>query len=177
MRNDVASFLQYAAIIVLMAGCAPQAKLYQNDDVGRTYGGLLSDSVFNSVKRLLTEMTGKDVQDTIIIKYDYDKETCWNNLDQRNDEQIKAVLNHRNNWVRQVLKSRPNISFFHFREPGEQLNKVIRWDSTVYIDSSKQLFHWLFNQRSICGNSIIIMPDKRFVFLRSDPHFEVFGLY
>ena len=28
------------------------------------------------------------------------------------------------------------------------------------------------NTRNMCGNSMIILPDKKFIFVPSDPHFD-----
>ncbi|MDE3144637.1 MAG: hypothetical protein KGL19_10815, partial [Bacteroidota bacterium] len=52
------------------------------------------------------------------------------------------------------------------------LNKIKEWDNSILIDSTKHLFNLFFKKRCTCGSSIIVMPGKRFVFLRSDSHAE-----
>ena len=72
--------------------------------------------------------------------------------------------------------TRPNVSVFDFRESGNNINKIKKWDSSIIIDSASQLMNILFKERSTCGNSIIVLPDKRFVFLRSDAHSEAMDI-
>jgi len=106
----------------------------------------------------------------------YNNDTCWNILDKKSAKHIKDFVRRRKERVQQVLATRHNVSVFNFREPGNNLNKIKKWDNSILIDSSKQLYNLIFIERCTCGNSIIVMPDKRFVFMRSDPHLEVLNL-
>lgn len=45
-------------------------------------------------------------------------------------------------------------------------------DKSIIIDSSRQLFNLIFKERCACGSSIIVLADKRFVFVPSDSHSE-----
>lgn len=65
--------------------------------------------------------------------------------------------------VQKTLSTRQNVSVFDFREPGNNLNKIKKWDKSIIIDSSRQLFNLIFKERCACGSSIIVLPDKRFV--------------
>jgi hypothetical protein len=124
----------------------------------------------------LTNTTNSKLKDTIIIKYDYNNETCWEILDQREDDYIMSFVTRHKERVQQVLMTRQNVSVFDFREPGNSLNKIKKLDNSIIIDTSKQLLKLLFKERCTCGSSIIVMQDKRFVFLRSDSHSEVLDL-
>lgn len=173
MKKHLLYFISIISIVAIAESCGTTSQLYRNDDKNKTYIGQLNDSTFTTLKKYLTTTTNSKLKDTIIIKYDYNNETCWNNLDQSEDEHIMGFVRRHKERVQQVLAIRKNVSVFDFREPGNNVNKIKKWDSSIIIDSSKQLFNLLFKERCTCGSSIIIMPDKRFVFLRSDSHSEV----
>lgn len=152
------------------------SRLYYYNDAESRYAGELTDSIYYAVKQYLTQKTQSTLQDTLIIKYDYNNERCWNNLDGYGKKYIMRFVTTNQQRIRKTLLARPQVSIFTFREPGDMLNKIKKWDSSVIIDSSLQLFSLLFKERCTCGNSILIMPDKTFVFIRSDSHSEIFNL-
>ena len=176
MRKHFIYFILIISILTIAESCGTNSRLYRYDDRNRSYKGQLNDSVFNALKRFLTATTNSKLKDTIIIKYDYNNESCWDNLDKREDDRIMEFVSRHKERVQQVLMARQNLSVFNFREPGNSLNKIKKWDNSIIIDSSKQLFNLLFKERCACGSSIIVMPDKRFVFLRSDSHLEVLDM-
>lgn len=152
------------------------ARLYYHNDPEKLYMGELTDSVYKAVKEYLTQKTQTTLQDTLMIKYDYNHESCWNNLDAHGKRYIMKFVNAHQQIIHKTLLRRPQVSIFTFREPGDKLNKIKKWDNTIIIDSSRQLFTLLFQERCTCGSSILIMPDKTFVFYRSDSHSEIFNL-
>ncbi len=176
MRRQLLFLFSIILLVAIAINCGTSSKLYRYDNKKRTYTGQLNDSISNTLKKFLTSFTNSKLNDTIIIKYDFNRETCWSILDQNNDEYIMSFVTRRKQRVQQVSTARPNVSVFNFREPGNDLNKIIKWDSSIIIDSSKQLFNLLFKERCTCGSSIIILPDKKFVFLRSDSHSEILDL-
>lgn len=159
-----------------MSNCSSISKLYRFDDDERTYIGKLNDSSFTKLKQFLKNSTDSKLKDTIIIKYDYNNESCWNLLDQKDKDYIMGFVTNYNERVEKSLYARPNIGVYNFREPGNNLNKVKKWNNEIRIDSTKLLFNLLFKERCRCGSSILIMPDKRFIFLRSDAHSEILDL-
>jgi hypothetical protein len=80
------------------------------------------------------------------------------------------------NNTKKIIAARPNVSIFSFREPGKNINKLKKWDNSIIIDSTKELFKLLFKKRCTCSSSIAIAPNKRFGFLRSDSHSEILTL-
>ena len=169
-------FLTLIIILSFAESCSTTSRLYRTDDKNQTYAGKLSDSNFAILKQYLTYTTKLQLEDTIIIRYDYNNETCWNILDQREDDYIMGFVKRHQERVQQVLASRQSVSVLEFREPGNSLNKIKKWNKSIIVDSSKQLLNLVFKERCTCGNSIILMPDKRFVFVRSDSHFEALDL-
>lgn len=159
-------------ILVLTIGCTSAKKLYRSDDKNRIYSEKLSDSTFAYLKQYLTSITKTQLKDTIIIKYDYNNETCWDELDKRSDDYVIPFITANQERVKSILALRNNVSIFTFREPGDNFNKIKKWDKSIVIDSDRYLLNLLFKERSTCGNSIIVLPDRRYVFIRSDSHSE-----
>ena len=170
------SFCIFLIVILIFTESCNSSRLYRLDDKNRISHGQLSESTFNALKQFLTTTTNATLKDTIIIKYDYNNETCWDILDQKDDNYIMGFVTRHQDRVQQVLKTRQNISVFNFREPGNNLNKIIKWDKSIMIDSSKQLFNLLFKDRCTCGSSILVTPDKQYISIRSDSHFEALDM-
>lgn len=171
MKRNFFFIASLIALLFLTESCN-SSRLYGFDDKNRISHGQLSESTFNALKLFLTTATNTALKDSIIIKYDFNNETCWDLLDQKDDNHIMGFLARHQDRVQQVLKTRQNVSVFNFREPGNNLNKIIKWDKSIMIDSSKQLFNLLFKDRCTCGSSILVTPDKQYIFIRSDSHFE-----
>ena len=176
MKKYLLPFLSIITILSVSIGCTNSSKLYQLNNRNRNKAGILSETSFTELHRFLNLVKSHSITDTLIIKYDYNHETCWNILDQGDDERIKSMITSGKQWMEKLATARQNVSFFHFRELGNDLNKIIKWDDSIIIDSSKLLLNLLFKQRSTCGTSIMVMPDKRLIYVRSDSHFEVFDL-
>lgn len=176
MKLTITHFLSIIIGLTILSSCTHSTKLYKNDNKEKTYTGKLEDSTYNSLKQFLTSSTNQLLKDTLIIKYDYNNETCWGLLDKKEDEYVMGFITRHKERVQQVLLARQNVSIFDFREAGTNINKIKKWDNSILIDSSKTLFNLLFKERCTCGSSIIVMPDRRFVFLRSDSHSEAMDL-
>ncbi len=168
------NIIRLFAFLLICTGCSTMAGLPSEAD--KTSTGLLDESAYRSLRQILSAHAPAGLKDTILIKYDYNNESCWNFLDTKDDNHIRGFITRGNERILNVSKSRPHVSVFQFREPGKNLNKIKRWNTAIIVDSSRQLFQLLFKKRSICGNSIAVLPDRRFVFLRSDSHSEVLDL-
>ena len=175
MEKTINNSLIFLLLLILNISCGSSPKLYRLDNENRVSSGKISDSVFIELKQFLAS-TNSTVKDTIFIKYDYNYETCWNRLDEQNDDYIRKIISGRQQTVIKHLKLRPEISIFNFREPGNNVNKIKKWDDSIIIDNNKTLFNLLFSKRSTCGNSIMIMPDRQFIFIRSDSHSDILEL-
>ena len=176
MKKILPWFISMITMLAMTESCSTPAKMYYRSDINKSYAGQLDDSVYNAVKQYLVNTTSQTLKDTILIKYDYNNETCWDNLDQKEDDHIMGFVTRHQQRIQYVRATRPNVSVFDFREPGKRLNKIKKYDQSIIIDSSKRLFNILFKERCTCGSSIMIMPDKRYVFLRSDSHSEILYL-
>jgi len=174
MRVLVKAIFSISLLLIMLVSCSHTSQFSHKVDKN-VYAGQLSDSAYGILKQFLTGATQTMLNDTIIIKYDYNNETCWSTLDQQKDEHIMGVVTRIQQHVQDLKLTRQNCSFFNFREPGNNLNKIKKWDNSIIIDSSKQLFSLLFNKRYTCGSSIIVLPGKSFLFLRNDPHSTAFN--
>jgi len=176
MKTYLLHFLLILVVLTLMANCSSTSKLYGLENKNRNYAGQLNDSIFFQLKQFLSNSTASKVKDTLIIRYDYNNESCWNRLDQQNKEYIMRFVTNYNDRVERILNTRPDVSIYSYREPGDNLNKIKAWNNKIRVDSTRQLFNLLFKERCICGSSILVMPDKQFVFIRSDSHSEILDL-
>ncbi|SJZ31923.1 hypothetical protein [Sediminibacterium ginsengisoli] len=176
MLKNIKNFLTCFSGILLLSACASSAPLYSYDSKNRIFSDSLSQETYNTLLSFLARYSTTGLKDTLIIKYDYNNESCWNTLDQMSDDYIQKTIAAHTQRVQQVLAKRKNISAFDFREPGNNMNKLKKWDRNIIIDSSNTLLNLIFKDRSRCGNSMIVLPDKQFVFLRSDPHADALDL-
>jgi hypothetical protein len=170
MKTRIQLYLFAVLLINVISNCTPSAKLYKNGDKKSIYTGRLEDADYNYLKQLLVANTNMPLKDTLIIKYDYNHETCWDVLDQKPDEHITSFITTHQARVQKFRELRPNVSLFEYREPGKFSNKLKKWNTSIIVDSSKQLYKLLFSERTTCGSSIIILPTKNFIFFRSDAH-------
>jgi hypothetical protein len=164
--KSVVIFVFISAVV----GCKPPANPPSELD-NIYYTGELSDTVYMELKEYLTSTTQQQLRDTIIIKYEYNKETCWTYSDIEYEDKyfINAadrIESHRF-WL--YIK-RTGASIFHFREPGNDIPKIVKWDKTIIVDSTRALFKLLFSKKEICGNSILVTPDRRYIFFKGDSH-------
>ncbi len=172
-------FTHIAILIALQSifvGCGSTGRLYNQEDEKRVSSGKLDDSTYNSLRQLLSTSGGQALNDTIIIKYDYQGDDCWNLLDQREATYIQGFIANANARIESQQTLRRGISVFRFREPGRNVNKIIGLNKAIMVNSSKQILAHAFKQRSICGSSMLLLPDKSFIYMRSDSHFELLDL-
>lgn len=163
--------LLFILSLISFVGCAPHGPLYRFDDDKRISIYQLEDSSLNAVKKYLSQFSNKAIQDTIIIKYDYNNETCWSILDEKvSDEEMKRRYLSSPSPFDAYLSARPAVSFFWFREPGENINKITKYNTSIIIDKDLELYKFFFKEKCTCGNSILILPDGRYIFTRSDSH-------
>jgi hypothetical protein len=142
------------------------------ETIQRSIVGELSANEFTELKQFLQPYSNTPLRDTLAIKYDYNHETCWNRFDERDAKTIKERISHDQSRVRELNTDQFGMSIFRFREEGKSLNKIIKWDSSILIDRDKILYKLLFKRKAICGNSIIVMPDRKFIFIPGDSHME-----
>jgi hypothetical protein len=176
MKKHFTNFILLIILLAPIISCTSSAKMYYANDIGKTYTGQLDEATFTTVKQFLISATNLKLNDTLIITYDYNHETCWSHLDESDDDYIMGFVIRHKQRFEQISKTRPNVSIFSFREPGNKINKIKKWDETIIIDSTKKLFELLFKERTTCGSSVLILPDKRFIFFRSDAHSDIFDL-
>ena len=132
--------------------------------------GKLSSPEIKDLKNLLLANTPSKIQDTIIINYNYNNANCWHNLDQESDEYIQQFVVESKKYVLKNTTSRHKTSFFGYREPGNNVNKKILWDDSIYIDDSLFLKNLLFSKKKSCGNSAIVLPNGDCIIVKDDSH-------
>ncbi len=137
--------------------------------------GILSKEEFTALKEFLAE-NNLQIKDSIFIKYDFNKENCWNNLDSTNDENINKVKSAFQKQIIDFNNKHKNAIAYNFREPGNRVNKVKLWDDSIIIDDQLFLKQLLFNKKKQCGSSVLINKDGTFLMNFGDPHFNLLNI-
>ena len=171
-KFNLVYILYCISAMIVLACCNSASRLYSSKDDGKVSHGVLNDSIYTSVKQFLQSYSNTTLHDTILIKYDFNHESCWDMLDTRDKENIKRVIDSYNSTIQKVIDERSAVSVFQFRQPGNNINNYKKWNAKIIIDSSGLLGNILFYDKVMCGSSAIILPDKRFLITRSDSHFE-----
>lgn len=138
-----------------------------------TRKGILSAEEFSRLKKILSSNITDQLKDTIIIKYDVNSSQCWYFLDAQKDEYINRVLDGTQTQMRNQLVARPYRSVFRFREKGNRVNKLIKWNNDIKVDEEDALRSLLFKKHhSSCGTGAIIFPNGEYLLVLDDSHFE-----
>lgn len=132
--------------------------------------GILPEKNFTTLHQFLSDHSN-GVKDTLLIRLYYNNGTCWMIKDKSDsDQETREWIQWNQKQVANAVTARPGLSFFEFREPGNRANRVIRWNNQIIIDSNHVLHSLLFKKKNRCSNSILILPDRRFVLFEGDAH-------
>lgn len=134
--------------------------------------GMLTSDQFNDLKEFLISKN-LQIKDTIFIKYDFNKESCWNNLDGMGKEYIEKVKSTSQKYISDFNSKHKAAIAFKFREPGKRVNKLKLWDDTIIIDDLLFLKNLFFEKKVTCGTSAVILNDGSFLLYFGDSHFKL----
>ncbi|HMO33003.1 MAG TPA: hypothetical protein PKE63_02540 [Lacibacter sp.] len=170
LRIRVILLLGSCLLAILPAG----AQQLRTGDAGKIVTGRIADTIYQKVLKAL--VLEPDNEDTLIINYAYNADTCWNALERQGADDITQVVQQRQHRFRMRTIGRIFNRFYTVYEPGNRTPKVISFDYTYQRDANRQLFYLLFAERCICGQSIILLPDRRYIRIRSDSHLGVLNI-
>lgn len=132
--------------------------------------GVLPETSLRELYKVLASYSNEG-KDTLLIRYHYDNGSCWIIKDKSDsDDETWEWIKWNQQQVANAISARPGLSFFEFREPGNRSNRVVRWNNQIIVDSSNILHRLLFKKKNRCSNSILILPDRRFVLFEGDSH-------
>lgn len=117
------------------------------------------------------------VKDTVFIKYDFNNENCWNQLDIKNKKYINRVIQDFQNHISNFNSTFKNSIAYNFKQPGKRFNKLKLWDDMIIVDDKEILKKLIFKEKVQCGTSAIILADGSYLIYQGDPHFEVLSLH
>lgn len=162
-------YLCFLTIAVLLYSCS-SSKLYV-DEEKRYQAGSLSQTQLDSLQSYLRENDRVKLKDTVIIKYDFNNDACWNDLNGQNAEFINNVR-----WAFQkniIDKSakRPQVAIYQYKEQGKNFSDVKSSGLEIETDAGL-LRRMLFKEITTCGTSAIVLPDGKFLLVKSDPQFS-----
>jgi len=157
----------FMAILILIS-CA-ESKLYTNND---TNSGPFILSNADSIRNYLSLISGEKMKDTIIVKYDFNYETCWSLLDEQSDKYIAGIIDSTNDYISKYKKAHPNVTVLQIREQGRSFNKLVLRNKQFIVDKG-YLRKNIFNKKATCGTSMKLYPDGSCKLIFSDSHFTI----
>lgn len=163
----------FLAFAILFYSCSRSFPVYK-DVNNRITVTTITESSFSILKNFLQKNSEATLKDTIIIKFDFDKENCWQGLDKDSFDYLLKVLDNHQKHRQELIEERPGVSFFEFRQPGNHLSQLKRLDKKILVDKTSTLTQILFTAHTECGSSAIILPDKKVILVYTDPHFDAF---
>lgn len=155
-------------LLTLVYACSP--KLYV-DECKRYQAGTLSDAQIDSLHTFLKQNERLALKDTIIIKYDFNKDVCWNDLRYQNAEFLNNVRWAFQKNIQENAEARPKVAIYQYREKGENFSPIKSKGLEIETDSGF-LGKLLFKEITTCGTSAIILPNGKFLLVKSDPQFS-----
>lgn len=156
---------------VVFASCSTP-RLYRENK--KFESGELTPGDLESLKQYLSATSPQSLSDTIIIKFDFNRERCWDNLDKESDEYINRVLAGYQSRIKEAA-ARPGVTIYQFREPGKAISKYKLWNQDILTDIG-YLRQNLFKERTVCGSSVIVAPSGKYLLIKSDSHFDAIRL-
>jgi len=166
MKIKIITTLAFLTICMIIFSCA-ELKLYGTN---KEQSGVYELAKVDSIRNYLFNASGSVVKDTIIIKYDFNNDDCWNMLDQQSNEYISNVVNGMNLYIAAYQNAHPKSSVYQFREKGKNFNKLKLRNKNIIIDNGF-LRKNIFNTLATCGTSLKLYPDGHYQFIYSDSHF------
>ncbi|MCT2406326.1 hypothetical protein NZD88_02000 [Chryseobacterium antibioticum] len=136
----------------------------------------LTKEEYKQLKNYLLSKNLK-VTDTIFIKYDFNKENCWNGLDNKSKDYINKVVQNFQNYTSRFNQKFETAVAYNFRQPGKSMNKLKLWDNTIIIDDQEILKKLIFKTKVQCGCSALILSDGSYLMFKRDPHFALLNLH
>jgi len=167
MKLKTTTLLTLFIICMIISSCA-EFKLYRTNN---EHNGVYKSAKVDSIRKYLLNASGNVAKDTIIIKYDFNNDACWNMLDQQSNGHIANVISETNLYIVAYQNAHLKSSVFQFREKGENFNKLKLRNKSIIIDNGF-LRKNVFNRLATCGTSLKLYPDGRYQFIYSDSHFK-----
>jgi len=159
----------FACLLFFIMATSCSSLLYTG--TGAIEKGTLTPAALDSLRSYLAGATPAALRDTLIIKYEFNHETCWDLMDRRPDSVIMRNVVHYQQYMQTLAAARPQAGIFLFREPGNDFNKIKSFNNQILIDNGylKNLF---FRKKATCGSSVIVDPEGNYLVRKSDSHFE-----
>ncbi|NMN35455.1 hypothetical protein [Pedobacter sp. SG918] len=160
------SFFLFLSIFIY--ACSP--KLYV-DESKRYQAGTLTESQVDSLHLFLKQNERLALKDTIIIKYDFNKDDCWKDLSYQNAEFLNNVRWAFQKNILEKAEARPKVAIYQYREEGKSFSPIKSKGLEIETDLGF-LRKLLFKEVTSCGTSAIILPNGKFLLVKSDPQFS-----
>ncbi|WP_443944090.1 hypothetical protein ACJVDH_14350 [Pedobacter sp. AW1-32] len=162
---NLKSLLSCLLVSVAFYACSP--KMYTEKPYA---AGSLNDAQMDSLRTYLSQNERVKLEDTIFIKYDFNNDACWNDLEGQNPEFINNLRWTFQKNVQEKAADRPGIAIYQYAEAGNNFSAVKTKGLEIETDSGF-LRKMLFKEKVQCGTTAIILPSSKFLLVKSDSHF------
>lgn len=153
---------------VFIYACSPKLYLDENK---RYQAGTLTGAQIDSLHTFLKQNERLTLKDTIIIKYDFNKDDCWNDLSYQNAEFLNNVRWAFQKNIQEKAEARPKVAIYQYREEGKSFSPIKSKGLEIETDSGF-LRKLLFKEPTSCGTSAIVLSNGKFLLVKSDPQFS-----
>ena len=152
--------------MAILAACSP--RLYTDNPYE---AGTLATSALDSIRSFLQTNPTVKLKDTIFIKYDFNNDDCWSDLNGQNPEFMNNTRWAYQKGIQEKAYKRPQVAIYQYREVGNNFSPLRSKGLEIETDPGilKQL---LFKVKIKCGTSAIILPNGKFLLVKSDSHFS-----
>jgi hypothetical protein len=168
MRKTYHSFIFITSFISLLMAFSCSPKIYREHQF---WTGKLKPVQLDSLKFYLQQNKTVTLKDTIIIKYEFNSDGCWNPVNSVTLPQVDTLIKNYNNYIESIAKVRQQVAIYQYRERGRNFGPNKSRNTKIQIDPGL-LRKLLFKDPASCGISAIIVPDGRYLLYKSDSHFR-----
>jgi hypothetical protein len=160
-------------VILSMVACGSSSSIGQSKERYTTLR--LSSSEHTALRDYLLRHQPIKPTDTLVIKFDFNRESCWDGLDMQPDTYIQSALTAYQNKIALAAAQKPNFKILQYRQSGSAISKYKKWNKDIIIDDGT-LRKLLFAEKTTCGSSAIILPNGECLLIKKDSHFDAIRL-
>lgn len=129
------------------------------------------DKIINHLENdLKIDAEGKD----LVINYVFNNDQCNRNSA---DFSFIGEQSNKNIQIKNFNKIHPNLRFIFLREEGSEFAQSVLNDNRKIVDKDGFFRKNIFDRKTDCGNSILLLKDHSGIFIEKDLHIIGAQLY
>ena len=128
--------------------------------------GQVSKTAYDSLRNIFRKMNAGLLNDTVLLKFEYDVVPAGRALPAENAEIIQQKITEELRMLHGALTVRKKISVLEMVSPGPRADELNIYNNMANVDSNN-LIRELLSRQGITGNSIMLLPGGKFISLNS----------